>query len=128
MQPLGSNGAASFFRAHQHIEGCSFCLQLNHHIRMCPLTSEYVHTGRAKVINDKLQLPNDQRIPNNGSGQGIKAGIDAWLTSQATQVPPQPHAVYAPPPPLPLPESCMPPTACIEEVAKANILQVMQVA
>jgi len=54
MQLLTSNGTASFFWAHQHIEGCSFCLQLDHRIWMCPLASEYVHMGRTKVINDKL--------------------------------------------------------------------------
>jgi hypothetical protein len=94
---------------------------------MCPLTIKYVHTGHVKIIDDKMCLPNEQPIPNNGSRWGIKAGIDVWLTSQATPTPPPPCIAYVPPPPPPLPEQRAPPAAHIEEVAKANILQVTQI-
>jgi hypothetical protein len=131
LQPL--EGAASFFWTQPYIEGCSFCLQPDHHIRMCPVANKYVHTGRAKVMGDKLRLPNNQRIPNDSSGCGIKASIDAWLTSQATAqaatqattVPPPSCPTYAPPPLLP-PQHALP-TAHIEEVAETNILQVTQI-
>ena len=131
-QPL--NSAASFFWTQPYIEGCSFCLQPDHRIRMCLVANEYVCTGRAKVVGDKLCLPNNQRIPNDGSGRGIKASIDAWLTSQATaqttaqavSVPPPSCPVYAPPP-LPPPPQHAPPAAHIEEVTKTNILQVTQI-
>jgi hypothetical protein len=127
-QPL--DGAASFFRTQPYIEGCSFCLQPNHRIWMCPVANEYVRTGRVKVVGDKLRLPNNQRIPNDSSGRGIKASIDAWLTSQAAaqaaSVPPPSHPAYAPPlPPPPLQHA--PPAAHIEEVTKTNILQVTQI-
>jgi hypothetical protein len=95
---------------------------------MCPVANEYVHTGRAKVVGDKLRLPNNQHIPNNGSGHGIKASIDAWLTSQAAaqaaSAPPPSCPAYVPPPP---PPQHAPPAAHIEEVAETNILQVTQI-
>jgi hypothetical protein len=94
---------------------------------MCPLAIEYVRTGHAKIIDDKMCLPNKQPIPNDGSGRGIKAGIDAWLTSQATPTPPPPRVAYAPPPPPPLSKQHAPPAAHIEEVTEANILQVTQI-
>jgi hypothetical protein len=56
---LTSNGAASFFCMRPCSKGCSFCLQLDHHIQMCPLAIEYVHMGHAKIIDDKMHLPNE---------------------------------------------------------------------
>ncbi len=94
---------------------------------MCPLAIEYVRTGCVKIIDNKMCLPNKQPIPNDSSGWGIKAGIDAWLTSQAMPTPPPPRIVYVPPPPPPLPEQCAPPAAHIKEVTEANILQITQV-
>jgi hypothetical protein len=108
------------------MEGCSFCLQPDHCIHLCQIAIDYVHSGRMTVIEDKICLPNGQQIPNDRTGQGLKASIDWWLISQNPPVPTQAHVIYAPSPPLPLPEQQMPP-ACIKEVAETNILQIVQV-
>ena len=55
---------------------------------------EYVNTGQATVQNSCIHLPNGQPIPNDGSGRGLKHGIDTWLsansaTPEATTVPAQ---------------------------------------
>jgi hypothetical protein len=82
-----TGGVSSFFQPRQHMEGCSFCLQPDHHICLCQIAMDYVHLGRVKVIEDKICLPNGQRIPNNRTGQGLKVSIDWWLTSQNPPAP-----------------------------------------
>jgi hypothetical protein len=87
---------------------------------------DYVHSGHMTVIEDKICLPNGQQIPNDRTGQGLKASIDRWLTSQNPPVPAQAHIVYTPLPPPPPPEPHAPP-ARIKEVTETNILQITQV-
>jgi hypothetical protein len=65
------------------------------------------------VKTGRIHLPNGQTIPNNGSGGGLKYGINTWLaansapTPEATTVPVQsskptrPLPVRRPPPPPP---------------------------
>jgi hypothetical protein len=91
---------------------------------MCQVAMDYILTGHAKVVEDKIRLPNGQVVPNDGTGRGIQASIDLWLTSQTPPVPAQTHIVYMPSPP---PEQHAAPPTQIEEVAKANILQITEV-
>jgi hypothetical protein len=95
------------------MKGCSFCLQPDHHIYLCPIAMDYVFFGRAIVVEDKICLSNGQHIHNNRSGQGIKVSIDRWLTSQN--------------PPPPPPKQHTTPPAYIREVAETNILQIAQI-
>jgi hypothetical protein len=121
-----TSSTSSFFQPHKCMEGCLFCLQPNHLIHLCQIAMDYVHLGHASVIEDKICLPNRQRIPNDRTGWGLKVSIDWWLTLQNPPTPAQAHVVYIPSPSLPLPKQHMPP-AYIEEVAKTNILQIAQV-
>src|SRR5258707_82423 len=41
-----------FFHPRAQNEGCSFCLQLGHHVWECPSAKEYVHTGRAMILGE----------------------------------------------------------------------------
>jgi hypothetical protein len=108
--PPAAGGASSFFQPRPRMEGCSFCLQPDHRIRLCPIAMDYVYSGRATIVEDKICLPNRQRVPNDRSGRGIKASIDRWLTSQNPLVPAQAHVVYTPsPPPPPLEQRAPPP-------------------
>jgi hypothetical protein len=56
----GTSAASSFFQPRPRLEGCSFCLQPDHRIRLCPIAMDYVFSGRAMVVEDKLCLPNRQ--------------------------------------------------------------------
>ena len=82
---------SAFFHPRARTDGCSFCSHIGHRVRECPTAQEYVRSGRATVLGDRLYLPNGQPIPNDGSGRGLKHGIDSWLASQshAAPVPPQ---------------------------------------
>ena len=60
--------------------------QSGHMVRSCPSAIDYVNAGRAAVKNGRLHLSNGQPIPNDGSGHGLKHGIDTWLA--ANPVPP----------------------------------------
>ena len=53
---------------------------------------EYVNTGQATVQNSCIHLPNGQPIPNDGSGRGLKHGIDTWLSANSAT----PEATTAP--------------------------------
>ena len=79
--------ATSFFRIPQRMNGCAFCTQPNHGIRKCPIAMEYVRMDCTKVINDRLHLPNGQRIPNDGSNRGLKHGINTWFASGSSPAP-----------------------------------------
>jgi len=82
--------AASFLRPRPRIEGCAFCTLLGHRLRECPTIREYLASGKALVINDRLYLANGQAIPNDGTGRGLKSSIDSWLAAQsASSTPPQ---------------------------------------
>jgi hypothetical protein len=124
--PLAVGSASSFFQPRLRMEGCSFCLQPDYRIRLCPSAMDYICSGRATIVDDKICLPNGQCIPYDRSGRGIKVSIDRWLTSQSPPAPTKAHIVYTPSPPPP-PEQCTPPPVHIEEVAETNILQITQV-
>jgi len=118
-----SSSAPLFFCPHPHVEGCVFCLNLGHQIRFCPLAQEYISTRHAKIVEDRMCLPNGQGIPNDGLGNGLKASVDNWLATQS-----------APPPSTPVQTAFIcdsllhidprPPSACIEEVVDSHLLQV----
>jgi hypothetical protein len=85
--PSSTSNPPSFFRSRTRPEGCAFCLQSGHRVRECSIGQEYVRLGHALVLGDRLSLPNRQQIPNDGTGRGLKHGIDAWLATR-TQVAP----------------------------------------
>ena len=76
-------------------------------MRECPAAEEYVDTGRAIVRDNRIHLPNGQPVPNDGTGHGIKASIDNWLTAQYSS-------------------QAAAPTSRIEEVVETHILQVAE--
>ena len=41
-------------------------------------------TGHATIRNSCLYLPNGEKIPNDGSGHGLKNRIDNWLVDNRT--------------------------------------------
>ena len=108
-----SSDASSFFCRQPRYDGCAFCTQSGHMVRSCPSAIDYVNAGRATVKNGRLHLSNGQPIPNDGSGRGLKHGIDTWLAANPapssdthpTQVPsaniipfqrdPPPHAALS---------------------------------
>ena len=119
--------SASFFRPRVRTDGCSFCMQSGHRIRECPSAQEYVRTGRALVMGDRLHLPNGQSIPNDGSGRGLKHSIDAWLATQPQDAPAPAQVSFSreAPPHIPHTFSNRAPSARIEEVAETHIVQVV---
>src|SRR6266576_2089926 len=78
--PVAGNSKSDFFRS-AHAQGCAFYGHLGHHIHSCPAAEEYVDTGHVKIINCCLYLPTGQPILNDGHGQGLKAGVNAWLAA-----------------------------------------------
>ena len=117
----------SFFRTHQHADGCTFCTQKGHRVQECSLAEEYVHTGRAKISNSHIHLPNLQPVSNNGSGRRVKAAINAWF---AVHTPPPAPSVIAQPPTCDSPphSALMSTTSRFEEIADTYILQVSAVS
>jgi len=71
--------ASAYFRP--RIDGCVFCTQSGHTVRSCPGAMNYVNAGRAMIKNDRIHLPNGQAIPNDGTGRGLKHGIDTWIAA-----------------------------------------------
>jgi len=95
--PAASTGtAASFFCFGPRPKACVFCCAENHQVRDCALASEYVKSGHASIVNDRIHLPNGQPVPFDGSRRGLKASIDTWLNAQIapTAVPAQSRAVF----------------------------------
>ena len=121
---------SSFFCTRVRTEGCSFCQQPSHRIRECPMAQEYIRSGRALVSGDRLYLPNGQPIPNDGTGHGLRHGIDTWLAAQ-----PQAQGTPAPtqqvsfaceaPPHFPRSFDNRAPAAHIEEVSETHIVQIV---
>lgn len=83
-----------------------FCSQTYHCIKECPIAHEYVQTGKAVVINNRIHLPNGQPIPANIMGINLQAKIDAWIAGTVAAVPthpsdstfsrkPPPHATHS---------------------------------
>jgi hypothetical protein len=77
----GSDNAASQESGTSGIDNMSmpnatFCCDVEYSLTDF-LSHEYVELGHAIIIDKWLYLPNGQPVPNNGSGCGIKAGIDA---------------------------------------------------
>ena len=85
--------------------------------------NEYLTSGCASVIEECIHLPNGQPVPFDGSRQGIKASIDAWLTSQSIAAPPpaKTHAIFTP-----CYDSRNASTSWVEEVMESHILQIME--
>jgi hypothetical protein len=71
---------------------CMFCSQTTHRIRECPIAHEYVRTGRAVIINNRIHLPNGQPIPSNVAGWNLQAKIDACIAGTTATAPTQPQA------------------------------------
>jgi len=84
---------------------------------------EYVKSGRAAYVNDRIHLPNGQPIPFDGTRQGIRGSIDTWLTSQTTSVPAPAQVcsvfMWEQPPHFDTHN-----TSRIEEVVESHIIQV----
>jgi hypothetical protein len=83
--------ASSFFKPRPIT--CAFCTQSGHMVRRCPLAQEYVNSGRASIINERIHLPNGQPIPNDGSSRGLKHGIDTWLAANSASTEPPPPSI-----------------------------------
>jgi len=117
--------ATPFLRFGPRPELCVFCRAEGHRLHSCPTLKDYVQTGRASWINDRIHLPNGQPVPFNGTRRGLKASIDAWLTAQTAPAAAQSSAVFTceTPPHLNL---CNAPTSRIEEVIESHILQVRE--
>jgi hypothetical protein len=80
-------------RPQRRIDGCAFCTQRGHHLRGCSIAEEYVDSGRATIKNGRLCLPTGQPIPNDGSGRGLKYGIDSWIAANSAPVTDSPLSV-----------------------------------
>jgi hypothetical protein len=93
---LNASTIASFFRTTLRPETCAFCTAPNHRLRQCPTTKDYLVSGHASLVGNQVHLPNGQPIPFNGTRRGLKASINAWLTSQTASTPSttQTHAVF----------------------------------
>ena len=74
--------AASFFCLGPRPKSCAFCHGQGHHVYTCTIANEYVNSGHATIINDRVHLLNSQPIPYDSINRGIKASIDSWLTAQ----------------------------------------------
>ena len=117
-----------FFRPRVRAEGCSFCLQPGHRVCECPTAQEYVRSGHTIIIGERLHLPNGQPIPNDGTGRGLKNGIDSWLAAQPQVTPALAQQVAfmrEAPPHLPTTFDNHAPSARIEDVMEAHIVQVV---
>jgi len=114
-----------FFQFGPCPETCIFCRTDGHRLRACTIASEYIRSGCATWINNRIHLPNGQPVPFDGSRHRIKASINAWLTSQtatAALTPTQTQAVFT--------RNTLPhlkqnnASAKIEEIVEAHMLQV----
>jgi len=126
--PAANTTTATPFFFGPRPELCAFCCAEGHRLCSCASANEYLQTGCASWINDKLHLPNSQLVPFDGMRHGLKASIDAWLTAQssAASPPAQTQAISARDPPLHLDSRNA--SARIEEVIESHILQVWEVA
>ena len=123
-----SSNPSSFFRAPLRPDGCAFCTQSGHRVRGCPTAKEYLGLGRVLVQGDRLYLPNGQPIPNDGSGRGLKHGIDTWFAAQAPVTPaPKQQVSFTreTPPHFPTNHANRTSSARIEEITEAHIVQVV---
>jgi hypothetical protein len=94
-------------------------------VRSCAIANEYLQSGRASVVDDRIHLPNGQPVPFDGSRRGLKANIDAWIAAQPVAAPAQAqsHAVFTP-----HYDSRNTSSSRIEEVIESHILQVREAA
>jgi len=93
---VNTSATASFFRFGPQPGTCAFCHAEDHQVRKCAIADEYVKSGRDSIVNDRIHLPNRQPIPFDSTKRGLKASIDAWLTSQTAPAltPAQTRAVF----------------------------------
>jgi len=124
---VNTSGTASFFRFGPQPGTCAFCHAEDHQVRKCAIADEYVKSGRASIVNDRIHLPNRQPIPFDSTKRGLKASIDAWLTSQTAPdlTPAQTRAVFTRDSP-PHFDSRNASAGRIEEVIESHILQVRE--
>ena len=84
---------------------CMFCSHTDHRIKECPLAHEYVRTGKAVVVGNRIHLPNGQAIPSTLAGRNLQAKIDTWIAETVATAPthppdtsfsrdPPPHATH----------------------------------
>lgn len=75
-----------------------------------------------------LACHNGHQIPNDGTGHGLKHRIDTWVAAQAQASPARAHQVFftgEEPPHIPTTHDSHVPSARIEEVTEAHIVQVV---
>jgi len=105
---------------------CVFCCTKGHQLRSYAAANEYIQSGHATWINDRINLLNRQPVPFDSSRHGLKASIDTWLASQTATAltPAQNQAIitHNPPPHLNSHNT----SARIEEVIESHILQVRE--
>ena len=81
---------------------------------MCTTAEEYVNTGRASLVDNRIHLPNGQPIPYDGTRRGLQACINMWLAAQQPAAPVHSALIHEPPP-----------AAHIEEIIESHIFQVV---
>ena len=127
--PQTSNAStiASFFCSTLRSNACAFCMAQDHQLRQCAIAKDYLMSGQASLVGDRVHLLNRQPIPFNGTRRGLKASIDAWLTLQAVPTPAtaQTCTVFTRDP-LPHLDPCNTSSSRIEEVMESHILQVKE--
>ncbi len=116
-----SSEASAFFRRQPRIDGCAFCTQSGHIVRNCPGAMEYVKTGRATIQNSRVHLPNGQPILNDGSGRGLKHGIDTWLAANSTPASDPTSTTIQPTMPIPFQHDAPPHTALSFEAIQSEV-------
>jgi len=123
-----NTAAATPFFFGPHPELCAFCHAEGHQLHLCTSANEYLQTGHASWINDRLHLLNSQPVPFDGMRCRLKASINAWLTAQSSTAlsPAQAQVILVRDPPLHLDSHNA--SARIEEVIESHILQLREVA
>ena len=122
-----TNTASTFLCFGPRTETCAFCRAKGHCLRSCTTANEYIQSGCASWINERIHLPNSQPVPFDSTRRGLKASIDVWLTLQTTAAPTpaQATAVLMCDPLLHLGLHNTS-TSQIEEVIESHILQVRE--
>ena len=124
-QIANASTITSFFQTPPLSDGCAFCTTQDHRLRQCSSAKEYLVSGRASLVGDRIHLPNGQPIPFDGTRQGLKASIDMWLTTQNALTTAQTRTVFARDAP-PHFDSHNTSNSRIEEVIESHILQVRE--
>ena len=60
------------------IPGCTFCRDMGHMVRFCPVAEEYVRQGKCKRgVDGRLYMPNGDFLPPGPAGMSLKDRIDS---------------------------------------------------